>query len=81
MTERQHKRRDLVSFTSGGGSTFEAIAQSSKNGLLKDKMRVVGMIAGREGIGAIERARRLEVPYAVIDRRQFPRAGASAYPG
>src|SRR3989344_1115280 len=73
MTERHRNRIDLVSFTQGSGSTFEAITQSSFNGLLKDRLRVVGMIAGFEGIGAIERANRLEVPYAVIDRREFPK--------
>lgn len=73
MTERYTDKKYLVSLTSGGGSTFGAIAESSLSGELHRSIRVVGMIASRDGIGSIEKAKRLSIPFEVLDRRMFPK--------
>lgn len=54
---------------SGEGSGFEAIVAASRDGRLQAD--VVGLIASRDGIGALARAKRLGVPCKVIAPKEF----------
>jgi folate-dependent phosphoribosylglycinamide formyltransferase PurN len=54
----------LGSLVSGSGSTMEKIVIASKRGELN--MDIGCVIAGSEGIGAITRAKKLEIPVEVV---------------
>lgn len=59
----------IAVFASGSGSNFEAIVQYSRN---KDwTIPVSLLIVDREYVGAIERAKRLGIPYYVVSPKQF----------
>lgn len=62
-------RSRLVVMASGSGSTFEALVTSAHEGRLKAE--VVGLVVSREGAGAIERAKRLNIPFVVVDASKF----------
>jgi len=59
----------IAVFASGDGSNFEALVQASRNGILNAE--ICGLIAGRSGIGAVERAGRLKVPAAVLSPKDY----------
>jgi phosphoribosylglycinamide formyltransferase-1 len=60
----------IVVCASGEGTNFEAIVNATKSGVLN--AQVVGLIASRSGIGALERAAKLGVPTRVISLKSFP---------
>lgn len=66
----QHVTANLVVCASGEGTNFEAIVKASQEGILSAK--VTGLVANREGIGAIERAQNLGIPYAVLSPKNYP---------
>lgn len=59
----------IAIFASGSGSNFEAIVQYSR----KENwtIPVSLLIVDREHAGAIERAKRLEIPYYIVSPKQF----------
>lgn len=61
---------NLAVFASGRGSNFEAILKSTKEGRLKAEVKVV--ISNRAEAGALEIARRSNIPALHIERSQFP---------
>ena len=62
------KRLRIAVLASGGGSTFENLVVRSRDGRLAAD--VVLLVVSREDCGAVERARRLGVPVAVLRWRK-----------
>ena len=62
-------RERLGSLVSHGGSTMEQIALASQRGELN--MDIACVIASREGIGAIDRARKLDLPVEIVNQEEF----------
>ncbi len=62
-------RERLASLVSGRGSTMEQIVIASQNGELN--MDIACVLAGKEGIGAIDRARKLNLPVEIVDQEEF----------
>ncbi|MGE0763612.1 MAG: phosphoribosylglycinamide formyltransferase [Bdellovibrionales bacterium] len=59
----------LVVLASGEGSTFRGIAEAAQSGQLP--AQVVGLAVSRAGIGALENARQLQVPYQIFNPHDF----------
>lgn len=59
----------IVICASGEGTNFEAIVQASRSGALKAE--VVGLIVSREKIGALGRAKLLDVPFKILNPRGY----------
>lgn len=61
--------KNIVVFASGSGSNFQAVIDA----LCSDKInaKIAGLIAGREDIYSIERAKKHNIPYTVICRKEF----------
>lgn len=55
--------KNLVVFASGSGTNFQAVIDAIKSGYLN--ARITGLIAGKAGIGAIERARNNNIPVEI----------------
>lgn len=55
----------IVVFASGSGSNLQAILDATDSGVLK--ANVVGLIASRPGIGALERVARAGIPSQILD--------------
>ena len=66
----------LAVCVSGGGTTLQNLIDRSADGRLS--ARVVQVVAGRNGIGAIDRAERAGIPVAVVERRKRPLSEFSA---
>jgi len=62
-------RERLGSLVFGDGSTMEQIALASRRGELQ--MDIACVLAGKEGIGAIDRARKLNLPVEIVDQKWF----------
>ncbi|MEX0593363.1 MAG: formyltransferase family protein, partial [Balneolaceae bacterium] len=62
--------KSIVVFASGSGSNFEAVLDASDRGEIP--ARITGLIAQREGIGAIDRAQRRHIPVSVLNPLHFP---------
>ncbi|MGB2578682.1 formyltetrahydrofolate-dependent phosphoribosylglycinamide formyltransferase [Elusimicrobium simillimum] len=54
------RAKKIVVFASGGGSNFEALANAVKNGGINGE--IVLLVASKPGIGAVEKAKRFNVP-------------------
>lgn len=52
---------------SGSGSNFEAIVQSTKTGILKDKATVEVLICNKDGAYCMERAKNHNIPSVLIE--------------
>lgn len=59
-----------ISLASGGGTTFEQMAIAIKDGRVKEIVPA-GLIASKDNIEAIKRAKALDIPHAVVDPRDF----------
>jgi len=59
----------LAVLISGGGRTLENLYARIEDGELEAEIAVV--VCSREGIGGVERCRRLGLPFHVVDRREF----------
>jgi phosphoribosylglycinamide formyltransferase-1 len=57
-------------FASGSGTNFQSLIDASVAGALP--VAFCGLVASKEGIGAIERARSHRIPVAVIKASDFP---------
>ncbi|MDR0646716.1 MAG: phosphoribosylglycinamide formyltransferase [Elusimicrobiota bacterium] len=55
--------KNIIVFASGGGSNFEALAEACKSGYING--RIVLLVAGKAGIGAIEKAKKFDIPVFV----------------
>lgn len=60
----------LGSLISGGGTTMQEIVRAAQSGVIPN-MGVGCVIASKDGIGGIEKARKLGVPVVVVDQRDF----------
>ncbi|TCP69149.1 phosphoribosylglycinamide formyltransferase [Baia soyae] len=60
----------IAIFASGNGSNFEAIVRYSREQNWTTSVSL--LVVDREDAGAIERAKRLEVPYYVVSPKHFP---------
>lgn len=56
---------------SRGGTNFEAIVQSTIDGILKDKAEAVVLISNKAGAFCIERAKRLGIPHHIVESDNF----------
>lgn len=61
--------KKLAVFVSGSGSDMQSVIDSIKSGALK--AQIVLVIASREGIYAIERAKAENIPYAVYNKKEY----------
>ncbi len=59
-------------FASGGGTDFQSLIDAVANGGIKAE--IACLIAGKPGIGAIERARKADIPVKVIRRGAYATA-------
>lgn len=59
----------IAVLASGEGSNFEALVNASREGILEGQ--IVGLITNRKGIPALDRAQRLNIPYAAITPKSF----------
>ncbi|MEX2641588.1 MAG: phosphoribosylglycinamide formyltransferase [Balneolales bacterium] len=64
--------KNIVVFASGYGSNFQAIIDAVEAGRINADIR--GLIVNKTGIGAIKRACKHQVPYRVLNPRDFTRA-------
>ncbi|MDK2799699.1 MAG: phosphoribosylglycinamide formyltransferase 1 [Clostridiales bacterium] len=55
---------------SGGGTNLQAIIDAIGHGLIKNA-RIVTVVSSREGVYALERAKKHNIPYTVIPRKNF----------
>ncbi len=62
---------NIVVFASGTGTNFQAIIDAIERGEIVDT-RICGLIAGKPGIQAIERAHRNSIPVHIIEKSQHP---------
>ncbi len=62
-------RERLGSLVYGGGSTMEQIALASQRGELQ--MDIACVIAGKYGIDAIKKAKKLKLPFEIVDQEKF----------
>ncbi len=61
--------KKLAIFVSGGGSDMQSVIDSVKSGALKAQIALV--VASREGIYAIERAKKENIPYIVYNKKDY----------
>ncbi len=61
----------IGAIASGSGSNFEAIVQSTENGILKNKARINLLICNKAGSYCIERAKNHNIPYVLIESDKF----------
>ncbi len=61
--------KKLAVFVSGSGSDMQSVIDSIKSGALQAEIALV--IASREGIFAIERAKTENIPYVVYNKRDY----------
>ena len=61
--------KKLAIFVSGGGSAMQSVIYSVKSGALKAQIALV--VASREGIYAIERAKKENIPYIVYNKKDY----------
>lgn len=60
----------IGAIASGGGSNFEAIAQSCEDGILKSKAEVAVLICNKLGAHCMERAKNHNIPFELIESNQ-----------
>ena len=61
----------IGAIASGSGSNFEAIVQSTKNGILKDKARIEVLVCNKAGAYCMERAKNHNIPYVLIESDKY----------
>jgi len=57
----------IGAIASGSGSNFEAIVQSTENGILKDKARIEVLVFNKAGAYCMERAKNHNIPNVLIE--------------
>ena len=66
--------KKIVVFASGGGSDFQSVIDGIESGLIKAEISL--LIAGKEDIYAIERAKAHGIDWAVYRKKDYPSAEA-----
>lgn len=66
---------NIAVLVSGGGTNLQALIDAQAAGRIPDG-RIVRVIASRDGVYALERAKKHNIPAAVVDRRRFADAAA-----
>lgn len=61
----------IGAIASGSGSNFEAIVQSTENGILKDKARIEVLVCNKAGAYCMERAKNHNIPYVLIESDKY----------
>jgi len=62
-------KQKIAVFASGSGSNFEAVVQASRSGALEAE--IVGLLVNRPTAGAVVRAQKLGVPFAIVTPRDY----------
>ena len=62
--------QNIAVLVSGGGTNLQALIDAQEAGKIPDG-RIVRVIASREGVYALERAKQHDIPSVVVARRQF----------
>lgn len=62
---------NLGILASGSGSNAEAIMKACENGILKGKARIVILISNKPNAGCLERAKKYNIPMALISSEDF----------
>lgn len=65
-------KKRLAVFASGGGTDFQSIIDNVENGNINAE--IVMLIASKDGIGAIDRAKKHNIPYKVFNKKDYPSA-------
>lgn len=61
--------KNIAVFASGGGSDFQSVIDGTESGLINGK--IVLLVASKEGIGALERAKKHGIDSIVFDKKKF----------
>lgn len=61
--------KKIAVFASGGGSDFQSVIDGTESGLINGK--IVLLVASKEGIGALERAKKHGIDSVVFDKKKF----------
>jgi phosphoribosylglycinamide formyltransferase 1 len=68
MTKAEHK---IVLGVSGGGTTMRAIGEAFRADEFGENVAIVGVIASKPKIGAIEKAHKLGIPVSIVNFNDF----------
>ena len=63
--------KNIVVLVSGGGTNLLALIDAEKSGIIKNG-RITCVISSKEGVYALERAEKNNIPTRVIPRKQYP---------
>lgn len=61
--------KNIAVFASGGGTDFQSLIDGVESGLIKANINM--LIASKPDIGAIERAKKHNIPYFVFEKKKF----------
>ena len=65
--------KKIVVLVSGGGTNLQALIDAQENGIIKNG-RITCVISSKEGVYALERAKKHGIPSRVIPRKDYPDA-------
>lgn len=65
--------KKIVVLVSGGGTNLQALIDAQENGIIKNG-RITCVISSKEGVYALERAKKHNIPSRVIPRKDYPDA-------
>ncbi|MFX1236874.1 MAG: phosphoribosylglycinamide formyltransferase [Promethearchaeota archaeon] len=65
------RKTKIGAIASGSGSNFEAIVQSTKKGILKNKATVEVLICNKAGKYCMERAKNHDIPHILIESDKY----------
>ena len=65
--------KKIVVLVSGGGTNMQALIDAQENGIIKNG-RITCVISSKEGVYALERAKKHNIPSRVIPRKDYPDA-------
>ncbi|MBR2371707.1 MAG: phosphoribosylglycinamide formyltransferase [Clostridia bacterium] len=61
--------KNIAVLVSGGGTNLQAVIDNTENGYIDGKVCVV--ISNKDGVYSIERAKKHNIPYVVVERKNF----------
>lgn len=62
--------KNIAVFVSGGGTDMQSVIDAIESGRLKAKIALI--VASKDGIFAIERAKTHKIPYLVFNKKDYP---------
>lgn len=62
--------KNIVVLVSGGGTNLQALIDAEKNGLIKNG-KITCVISSKDGVFALERAKKNDIPTRVIPRKEY----------